>query len=277
MTSNGDSHPMYEEGPAFGYDTLEVQEHYTGRTFEQVQTYFAGRLKPGMNVLDCGCGPGTLTLGLAQAVDPGQATGIDIEPGMVDRANALANEGGIKNVEFRVDDITDLSFPNDCFDLVFVSAVLEHLPDPVVALKEIRRVLKPGAVTVIINTDWGDPLISPESDDIRRFFELFEAGFNRYGGSLNRGRHLRLMMREAGLDVTEFQAYYGNSGTPVTIQYTVGGYISWMKNFRIFDEAVSLGDVDRSTLDKMEENMRKRADNPEAFVAMGRCTAIGVK
>ena len=277
MTSNGDSHPMYEEGPAFGYDTLEVQEHYTGRTFEQVQTYFAGRLKPGMNVLDCGCGPGTLTLGLAQAVDPGQATGIDIEPGMVDRANALANEGGIKNVEFRVDDITDLSFPNDCFDLVFVSAVLEHLPDPVVALKEIRRVLKPGAVTVIINTDWGDPLISPESDDIRRFFELFEAGFNRYGGSLNRGRHLRLMMREAGLDVTEFQAYYGNSGTPVTIQYTVGGYISWMKNFRIFDEAVSLGDVDRSTLDKMEENMLKWADNPEAFIAVGRCTAIGVK
>ena len=277
MTSNGDSHPMYEEGPAFGYDTLEVQEHYTGRTFEQVQTYFAGRLKPGMNVLDCGCGPGTLTLGLAQAVDPGQATGIDIEPGMVDRANALANEGGIKNVEFRVDDITDLSFPNDCFDLVFVSAVLEHLPDPVVALKEIRRVLKPGAVTVIINTDWGDPLISPESDDIRRFFELFEAGFNRYGGSLNRGRHLRLMMREAGLDVTEFQAYYGSSGTPVTIQYTVGEYISWMKNFRIFDEAVSLGDVDRSTLDKMEENMLKWADNPEAFIAVGRCTAIGVK
>ena len=277
MTSNGDSHPMYEEGPAFGYDTLEVQEHYTGRTFEQVQTYFAGRLKPGMNVLDCGCGPGTLTLGLAQAVDPGQATGIDIEPGMVDRANALANEGGIKNVEFRVDDITDLSFPNDCFDLVFVSAVLEHLPDPVVALKEIRRVLKPGAATVIINTDWGDPLISPESDDIRRFFELFEAGFNRYGGSLNRGRHLRLMMREAGLDVTEFQAYYGNSGTPVTIQYTVGGYISWMKNFRIFDEAVSLGDVERSTLDKMEENMLKWADNPEAFIAVGRCTAIGVK
>lgn len=277
MTSNGDSHPMYEEGPAFGYDTLEVQEHYTGRTFEQVQTYFAGRLKPGMNVLDCGCGPGTLTLGLAQAVDPGQATGIDIEPGMVDRANALADEGGIKNVEFRVDDITDLSFPNDCFDLVFVSAVLEHLPDPVVALKEIRRVLKPGAATVIINTDWGDPLISPESDDIRRFFELFEAGFNRYGGSLNRGRHLRLMMREAGLDVTEFQAYYGNSGTPVTIQYTVGGYISWMKNFRIFDEAVSLGDVDRSTLDKMEENMLKWADNPEAFIAVGRCTAIGVK
>ena len=277
MTPNNESHPMYEESPAFGYDAPEVQDHYTGREFGQVSVYFKDSLKPGMDVLDCGCGPGTLTLGLAQAVDPGQATGIDIESGMVEKANALANERGIKNVEFRVDDITDLSFPNNSFDLVFASAVLEHLPDPVVALREVRRVLKPGGTTVIINTDWGDPLISPESDDIRRFFELFEAGFNRYGGSLNRGRHLRLMMREAGLDVTEFQAYYGSSATPETIRYTVGGYVAWMKNFRIFDEAVALGEVDRSTLDKMAENMLKWSDNPDAFVAMGRCTAIGVK
>ena len=81
----------------------------------------------------------------------------------------------------------------------------------------------------------------------------------------------------AGLDVTEFQAYYGSSATPETIRYTVGGYVAWMKNFRIFDEAVALGEVDRSTLDTMAENMLKWSDNPDAFVAMGRCTAIGVK
>ena len=78
MAGSTDSHPMYEEGPAFGYDAPEVQEHYTGRDFGQVSAFFSDRLKPGMNVLDCGCGPGTLTLGLAQAVDPGQTTGIDI-------------------------------------------------------------------------------------------------------------------------------------------------------------------------------------------------------
>lgn len=277
MTSDNASHPTFGGGPAFGYDTPDVQEHYTGREFWQVRPYLEGHLKPGMKVLDCGCGPGTLTLGLAQAVDPGHATGIDIEQGMIDTANGLARERGVSNVEFRVDDITDLSFADDGFDLVFASAVLEHLPDPVAALREVRRVLKPGGSAVIINTDWGDPLISPESEDIRRFFELFEAGFNRYGGSLNRGRHLRVMMREAGLDVTHFQAYYGNSGTPETVRYTVGGYVSWMKNFRIFDEAVALGEVDRPTLERMEANMLAWAEGPDAFVAMGRCTAVGVK
>ena len=277
MTGNPDSHPMYEESPLYGYDSQEVQEHYIGREFGQVSPLFKDLLKPGMNILDCGCGPGTITLGLAQAIDSGQATGIDIEPSMIEQANTLAKERGIENVDFHVDDITDLSLPTDSFDLVFTSAVLEHLPNPVVALKEILRVLKSGGNAVIINTDWGDPLISPESDDIRRFFQLFEGGFNRHGGSLNRGRHLRLMMREAGFNVTEFEAYYGNSTTPEMVRYTVGGYVAWMKNFRLFDEAIALGEVDRPTLNQMGENMLKWAEHPDAFVAMGRCVAIGVK
>ncbi len=123
MALGSDSHPIYGGGPAFAYDTREVQEHYTGREFWQVRPYLEGRLQPGMNVLDCGCGPGTLTLGLAQAVEPDHATGIDIEPSMVDTAIGLAEERGVSNVEFRVDDITDLSFADDRFDLVFTSAV----------------------------------------------------------------------------------------------------------------------------------------------------------
>lgn len=272
-----DSHPMYADNPFFGYDTSDVMEHYAGRTFEQISVYFKDRLKPGMTILDCGCGPGTITLGLAQAIDPGQALGIDIESSMVAQATSRARERGINNVEFRVDDITNLSLPDDSFDLVFASAVLEHLPNPVLGLKEIHRVLKSGGHAVIIKTDWEEPLISPESDDVRRFFELFEDGFKRNGGSLNRGRHLRLIMREAGFNVTDFQAYYGNSTTPAATQYAVSGLVAFINRAPLFDEAVALGRIDRATLDQMAENMMKWAASPDAFLAMTRCTAIGLK
>lgn len=277
MTGSTESHPHYEGSPLYGYDAADVRNFYAGRQAAHVGSFLLDLVKPGMSVLDCGCGPGTITLDLAEAVAPGKATGIDIEAAMIEQAKGIATERGIGNAVFQVDDITNLSFADDTFDVVFSSAVLEHLPDPVVALREVRRVLKPGGTAAIISTDWGDPLISPESADISRFFQIFEAGFNRYGGSLNRGRHLRLMMREAGFNVTEFEASYGNGTTPEMARVTVEGYIAWMENIPVFDEAIARGEVDRATLNQMAQNMRKWAEHPDVFVATGRCRAIGIK
>ena len=76
---------------------------------------------------------------------------------------------------------SDLPYPDTTFDRTFCCAVLEHLPDPVKALKETYRVLKPGGIAGLIKTDWGDPLISPESEAVTGFFGLFEGGFNHRG------------------------------------------------------------------------------------------------
>ena len=195
--------PEYDGRPAYGYDAPVVQNFYSLHASDGTTGYFLPHLKSGMALLDCGCGPGTITLGLAQAVAPAQATGIDIEPGMIEQAKAFAAERQVDNVEFQVADIRDLPFSDNSFDVVLTSAVLEHLGDPEHALKELHRVVKKGGLVGVVNTDWGDPLISPENESVSRFFEIFERGFNLYGGSLNRGRHARRMMREAGLDVFE--------------------------------------------------------------------------
>ena len=57
---------------------------------------------PGMSLLDCGCGPGTITIGLAQIVAFGRLVGIDIEPSLVERAGALGRQNGVSNVHFQV-------------------------------------------------------------------------------------------------------------------------------------------------------------------------------
>lgn len=169
--------PRWHDRPIYGYDSPSVQKTYTGRDITSVADFFLPHLFSGMTLLDCGCGPGDLTLGLAKAVAPGAVVGIDLEPSMIERAVASANQGQINNVNFQTANICHLPFDDSSFDSLFTSAVLEHLSAPETALQEMYRVVKPGGIVGIIKTDWGEPLISPPNESVRLFFELFERGF----------------------------------------------------------------------------------------------------
>ena len=114
-----------------------------------------------MSLLDCGCGPGTITIGLAQAVAPGQVVGIDIEPNLVEHASVLSRDQGIANVRFQVANVFDLPFSEGSFDMVFAGDLLQRLNQPIRALKEMWRVLKPGGVIGIICSDMGGRIIGP--------------------------------------------------------------------------------------------------------------------
>jgi len=114
------------------------------RTASRAAAFFLPYLRPGMQLLDVGCGPGAITLGLAQTVAPGEVVGVDIQASQVDRARALAAERRITNARFEVADINRLPFPDGSFDAVFAHTVLMHLREPVRALEEMRRVLRPG-------------------------------------------------------------------------------------------------------------------------------------
>ena len=106
-------------------------------------------LRPGMRLLDIGCGPGSITLDLAEHVAPGEVIGIDREPLQLERARALAVERGVANARFATGDAYALPFPGASFDAVFANAVLMWLRDPLAALKEFRRVLRPAGVAGI--------------------------------------------------------------------------------------------------------------------------------
>ena len=230
-----------------------------------------------MSILDCGCGPGAITLGLAEAVSPGLAIGIDIELTMIDRATALAGSSGVDNIEFHVANIYDIPFADDRFDVVFSSSVTEHLSDPVRALREIRRVTRPGGLAALIRTDWSFPFIVPECPEFSRFFELFESGFNRIGGSLNRGRFLRSDMREAGFDVVEFEARMSNTTGLEATRSSAEDYVTWIENIPLFQESVALGVTTNSDLRSIVSGIREWAEHTDAYLATARTHAIGVK
>ena len=98
MTADVPQTPQFGGRPFYGYDSTNVQRSYTNRDAVQVADFLVPHLSEGMSVLDCGCGPGPITLGFAEIVTPGRVVGIDIEPTMIDQANQLASDSGMENL-----------------------------------------------------------------------------------------------------------------------------------------------------------------------------------
>ena len=177
------------------------------RNAETHAGFFLPQLRPGWHVLDAGCGPGTITLGLAQAVQPGQVTGIDIEDSQFSSAREQAEREGL-NVHFRTASVYELPFADGSFDAVFSHALLEHLSDPPAALAELRRVLKPGGSIGVRAGDLGGILIDSASEGPAQAFAAYLAKQKEYSKDPNVGRKLGRLLRKAGFTVQSMTASY---------------------------------------------------------------------
>lgn len=118
-------------------------------------------LTPGMTVLDAGCGPGRLTLPLAQRVGPtGHVVAMDIQPGMLARAKTKAEAAGHTNIEFVAAALGDSKLPANRFDREVLVTVLGEIPNPSAALVELFDALKPGGFLAIVEVIF-DPHFQP--------------------------------------------------------------------------------------------------------------------
>ncbi|WP_447972791.1 methyltransferase domain-containing protein [Nitrospira sp. Kam-Ns4a] len=166
------------------------------------------RLKPGMTLLDCGCGPGTITVGLAEAVAPGLVVGVDVAPSQVALAEATAAARGLTNVRFEAANVYRLPFSDGTFDVVFAHALFEHLSEPLAALEELRRVLRPGGLVALASPDWGGNLMAPAEPDVARALDVFKAIQTRNGGNPYVGRECGRLLERAGFADIRLTAMY---------------------------------------------------------------------
>lgn len=120
-------------------------------------------LSDGMTVLDAGCGPGRLTVPLAQGVGPtGRVVALDIQPGMLARARVKTENAGCSNVEFIAAALGDDTLPEDHFDRIVLVTVLGEIPDRAAALGALFRALKPGGILAIVEVIF-DPHFQPRT------------------------------------------------------------------------------------------------------------------
>ena len=173
-------------------------ERWRQRGLERDARFVLPLLRPGLAVVDVGCGPGTITLGLAERVAPGRVLGIDIDAGRIAAATDAARTAGIANAAFQVADAAALPMPADSVDIVFANGLIEHPPDPAAIVAGFARVLRPGGRVALRSPDWGAAIVQPASPDLLRAIDLRNA-WQRHGrGDPEAGRKLTGLLAAAG-------------------------------------------------------------------------------
>jgi ubiquinone/menaquinone biosynthesis C-methylase UbiE len=176
-----------------------VLRSHTWRTAENSAGHLVPHLRPGMTLLDVGCGPGTITADLAALVAPGRVVGLERAEGVLAQARAaVAAKGVADHVEFAVGDVHALDFPDDTFDVVHAHQVLQHVGDPVQALREMRRVCRPGGIVAVRDSDYGAFFWFPEVPALDEWVEFYRQVARANGGEPDAGRRLKSWARRAG-------------------------------------------------------------------------------
>ncbi|APU14610.1 MULTISPECIES: methyltransferase domain-containing protein [Actinoalloteichus] len=180
-----------------------VLRSHRWRTAANSAGYLLDRLRPGLDLLDVGCGPGTITVELAERVAPGRVVAVDVAPVAIAATRALAEDRGLTDLEVRADDVYALDLPDDAVDVVHAHQVLQHLADPVGALREMRRVCRPGGLVAVRDADYAAMTWFPEPLAMREWRSVYRRVARAAGGEPDAGRRLSSWARQAGFtDVT---------------------------------------------------------------------------
>ena len=234
-------------------------------------------LEPGLRLLDLGCGPGTLSVGLAEAVKPAELHGIDMEESQVEMARAAAAAGGHGNAFFQTGDVTDLPFEDESFDVAHCHALLMHVPDTQAVLAEVKRVLKPGGLLsgrdLIGSSCFAEPELGGLGDVWTTFLNLLEAN----GAHPQMGKELKRRFLEAGFSDIQASAsfeYYSKAEDVAFFHAFAGG---WFFSADTRETAAKHGLATPEQFEDWRRMMDEWKDTPGAFAAVAWGEAIGRK
>lgn len=242
------------------------------RTAQQEGNFFLQYLRPDMRVLDVGCGPGSITLGFADAVFQSEAVGVDLQQSQIAQATALAANKEVKNVRFETADVYSLPFSDHYFDAIFANAVLWHLRDPLRALAEIRRVLKPGGLIGVRDCDWGGRIYAPATARLDEWFGLTVQIRQRNGGDPFLGRKLRSLLREAGFTISKTSVSSWTPGTLNEVQLFATFLKAQLQGFA--KTAQEAGWMTQVEINSVSEEIDAWSSSPDAFYLDTYCEAI---
>jgi 2-polyprenyl-3-methyl-5-hydroxy-6-metoxy-1,4-benzoquinol methylase len=245
-----------------------VLRSHTWRTVENSAAYLIPHLDAGLNLLDVGCGPGTITVDLARRLAPGQVTGIDASEEIIRRAAGLAFDEGVQNATFRVGNVYTLEFPDETFDIVHAHQVLQHVANPVAAMQEIRRVLKPGGVFAARDVDHGGVMYYPKLQGLALWMTAYRDVHYWNGGDPDAGRALKAWARLAGFTGVASSASIWCFASDAEREWWGGSWAERATESTFAAHAIEVGVADLADLQMMAAAWRQWAADPDGWFGM---------
>ena len=246
------------------------------RSAQSHAAYLLPHLGPGMRLLDFGCGPGTISVGLAKAIEPGELHGIDLEESQILMARAAAGAGGHANATFHVGDVTALPFEDDSFDVAHCHAVLMHVPDTQAVLAEVKRVLKPGGMIAGREMIGTASFMEPDfgsSEAWAAFVRLIAAN----GGHPQMGKELTDVLLEAGFTDVRAGASFDFFGTREDVAFFHAVATGWFFSDEVIGAATKYGLATQEQFEAWRVATDRRRDHPGSVGAIGFGEAIAFK
>lgn len=256
-----------EERYTHGHHSSVLKSH-KWRTAENSAAHLIPLLTTGSTLLDVGCGPGTITVDFAHRLDPGHVVGLDASDEVIVNARALAESERVGNVEFIVGDAYATGFDDSSFDVVHTHQTLHHLADPVAALREMRRVVKPSGVVAAREVDYAGTIIYPLTPGLEKWAALYQQVHRSNSGEPDAGRRLKAWARQAG--------FVEVVGTASVWCFSSDEDREWwgsMWQARVLEsafavDALSQGFATQDELQEISDAWRAWADAPDGWLSM---------
>ncbi|MBW1900001.1 MAG: methyltransferase domain-containing protein [Deltaproteobacteria bacterium] len=232
----------------------------------------------GSRVLEAGCGVGAQTRIIAGKSPDAEITSIDISEESISTAELLINKEKISNVSFQQASILDMPFPDECFDHVFVCFVLEHLENPLSALAEAKRVLKPGGSITLIEGDHGSCFWHPETKASLDVWNAFITAQQQLGHDPLIGRRVYPLLKQVDFNIKYVSPrwVYADSSNPDLLDGVVNRIIVPMVEsgkMQILESEL----IDRPNWDSGIDDLLKSGTAPEGTFFYTWFKGVGIK
>jgi len=244
-----------------------VLQSHRWRTAENSAGYLLPSLRPGLDLLDVGCGPGTITVDLAARVAPGRVVGLDVSADPLTEARAAAERAGVA-VDFEVGDVYALEADDASFDVVHAHQVLQHLTDPVAALREMARVCRPGGIIAVRDVDYGGFLTYPADPGLDRWLEVYYGVARANQAEPDAGRRLLSWAHTAGLrDVTATTSSWCYA-SPAEREWWGNSWAGRATSSAFAEQALAYGLATRDELEEIAAAWLRWRDSDDGWLGM---------
>ena len=259
-----------------GY-TDEFRQLLDRRSAASHAFYLLPHLRTGMKLLDFGCGPGNISVGLADRIAPGEFHGIDMEESQVELARSSAQDGSHDNMTFHVGNVYELPFDDNTFDVAHCHAVLMHVPDTQAALAEVKRVLKPGGILSSREAIIASSFLAPQPPEITNAWGVFSRLLQGNGGHPDFGKEMKVAMLEAGFTDIRASASFDSFSSADDIAFLHGFISDWFFSPMVVAALTNYGLATADEIELWKSLLDEWRENPGASGTIAFGEAIATK